>query len=185
VRRALLGVLIALVAGCSTGGDATPVDPTPGTPPTVYDVGAPFDTCSVIGWADFFPEQVRPDNPRKPPSLMEVDPDDGFSTGCRFDNSAAGKTFLVDVVWGDDEWAELDPPNPGTKQLTIRGRPGQVIEDQGTNGEQRCFIKFALERGAGAVVLSDSRFRIDTCASARLLATVIAERTFTSPKPSR
>jgi hypothetical protein len=168
--------------------------PAPSNTPTAADVGAPFDPCRTLTWADF-PEKVRrnPDDPGSQPKLMEVKPDSGFATGCRFDNSLAEieicpgcdtppkpgtwQFFMTHVVWGDGPGAQLrNPPAPGTKQITVGGRPGRVIQDRTDNGDPQCLIKVVLERGAATVSVVDGRFGTDTCATARQLATAIVER---------
>jgi hypothetical protein len=171
---------------------ATADQPAPARTPTAAEVGAPFDPCATITWADF-PEQVRHPK-KKPPKLMEVKPDSGFSTGCRFDNSLATiqtcstppcdeskprgswEFFMSHVVWRDGPLNELRNPDPDAQQITIGGRPGLLIKGQGPDGDPRCLVKFALERGAAGVSILDGRFGIDTCATVRELATVIAER---------
>ena len=169
-----------------------PAQPTPSGPSAASDVGAPFDPCRTVTWTDF-PEQVRPEDPAKQPTLMEIEPDSGIATGCRFDNSLAeiplcrgcgtpGQPgtwhfYIAHIGWGDGAWAELrNPPAPDTKQITIGGRPGRLVLDRSPDGGQRCLVKIVLERGAAAVSVLDGRFRTDTCATARSLATVIAER---------
>jgi hypothetical protein len=165
----------------------TEEQPEPLGTPTAADVGAPFDPCRTITWADF-PEQVRPDNPRNQPDLMQIDAESGFSTGCRHDNSLAEiqtgaqapgtwHFFMTHIVWGDGEWAEfLNPPAPGSKKITIGDRAARLNDDPGPNGEPKCLVKVILERGAAAVSVMDNRFDTDPCATARQLATLIAER---------
>jgi hypothetical protein len=81
VQRAVLGVLIVLLAGCSTGGQASPADPPPtqgassttvSLPPRPRDVPINgVDPCSLLT-----PEQRaelrldRPPQPRREPSLL-------------------------------------------------------------------------------------------------------------------
>jgi hypothetical protein len=122
---------------------------------------------------------------------MEVKPDSGFATGCRFDNSLAEicrgcdtppkpgtwQFFMAHVVWGEGAFAQLrNPPAPGAKEVTIAGRPGRLAEDRSPNGDPQCVVKVVLDRGAAAVSVLDGRFGSDTCAIARQLATLIAER---------
>ena len=124
--------------------------------PDAAAVGAPFDPCRIVGWADF-PASVRSDDPRNVPTVMARDADDVYATGCRFNNSSEativlcgppgcpddasrydiGDLFIGNVLWG--EAINLDPehaPRPN-RVAGIGGHRALVIP--GTNeAANRC-----------------------------------------------
>lgn len=182
---------------------STPAPPSAAPPgdaaedtPDATSVGAPFDPCTTVGWADF-PETVRATNPNNLPTLMTIAPDHVFSTGCRYNNSEAstitlcgpdsppgcsdippdmGAIFLINVVWG--ERLPTNPANsgPGARAVDIGGRPGLVNGGGRSRGESRCVVAVPLARGAAGVAVTDARFGVDTCEVALGIAEIIAER---------
>ena len=171
-----------------------PVEP---AGPDAAAVGAPFDPCRIVGWADF-PASVRSDDPRNVPTVMAREADDVYATGCRFNNSSEativlcgppgcpddaprydiGDLFIGNVLWGED--INLDPdhaPHPN-RAASIRGHRALIIPgtNEAADNAPSCGISFQLPRGVGAVTITDGRFGTDPCTIARIVAAAVITR---------
>jgi hypothetical protein len=139
-------------------------------PPTPDGAGAPFDPCTVVGFADY-PAAVQPGGPREP-SPMPVGPDDPFATGCKFN---AGEMFSS-LVWGMPSGGFSADPAARTD-----GRPAQFGDRSGTehlstnesNGEPSCYSAVQLDRGIAAM---STTVPDDPCAVNRAVLEKLVQR---------
>lgn len=146
--------------------------------------GAPFDPCTV-GWRAF-PEPVRP-QPETTPTRLAPQPQDPFTTSCRYDNSvnlteAGGDHFITRVFWAQPGAMPVDPSSPenkGTEPATFSGKQGLVRSGTNkTSQEPTCGVLVALANGTAGVLVTNGRFpAVDTCTIARTVADTIAAST--------
>ncbi|CRK57005.1 hypothetical protein [Alloactinosynnema sp. L-07] len=158
-------------------------------PKDATEVGAPFDPCTTITWADF-PGEVRPtDGKPHPPQLRAPEKDDPFDVRCLFDNSGAitldsngdrtgaqGSYFMVSVVWGTK--LEADPAKrKGSEAKTWTGKSGLIhrMPDDPKTGKG-CIGLATLGSGVGGVAVTNSRFGTDACAVVDALMGAITTR---------
>jgi hypothetical protein len=135
VRRAVLGVLIALLAGCSPGGQASPADP-PTTAPTTLSLpprprDVPIDDadpCTLLTREQRAELRLdRPPQPRREPSLLY--PGDVSSCSIGGTESAISVRISVVTTAGIEFWtsgqaaADIQP-------LEVAGFPALVARSQ-------------------------------------------------------
>lgn len=147
-------------------------------PPTVDEVGAPYDPCRVVTWNDF-PPDVRPRTikPRRPRPAKPA-PGSDSKIGCVFDGSSAGHAdtepalFTAYVAWGA---LELHPE--GSKPQKIDGADGSVTTATTTKGTPLCRGVVALADGVAGVSLINGRTDpAMTCEIVTTLLTRIAQQ---------
>lgn len=157
-------------------------------PKNAAEVGAPFDPCLVVTWADF-PAAVRPDD-GKPhaPRLSQPKPDDPYKINCVHDNSGAIKIemdgsgspgtsarFSVQIIWGDElEVGKI----PNTTPKTWGGKTGVTKPLADSPAGKSCLGAMNVSKGVAIVDVLNGRYpSIDSCAVVDSVLTAIAAKT--------
>jgi hypothetical protein len=139
-------------------------------PPTPQQAGAPFDPCTVAGWAGYPPE-LQPSQ-LKIPAPMEVSPDSGYAVGCSFNTGP----MFSSLVWGMPGGAfSADPAaRPGSVPTQFGGKPGVEQTNTMERGEPVCYSAVQLANGIAAMstVLPSG----DPCAVNRPILEQVASR---------
>jgi hypothetical protein len=141
-------------------------------PPTAASAGAPFDPCTVVGWAAY-PADVQPATPRDPVP-MTVRPEDPFEVGCKFN---AGDMFSS-LVWGmpTEDGFSADPSarRAGAVAAQYGGKPGvEEVSTNEANGQPTCYSAVQISQGIAAMVTT---LPADPCRVNRAVLEQVAQK---------